>query len=189
MSATNHHVAITGHANLEKALGFLLVEPQGQTYNMAAFDQAYFYLESGLDSFCTLQGIPKDSLCMISGMARGADEIAAAFAIRNHLPLILFIPNSIAWHKNRGLSRGMRAQAIYYERILSYPNLARIDEVKKDYRGGDYRFANFARNQAMVDQADSVFSLQTYSSSGTDDCVRRAKRAGKFKGNLFPASV
>jgi len=152
------------------------LQPNGKKYNKEAFIKTYKMIEEALKGY--------KQITIISGMARGADEVFAFYAIKNNLPLILSIPNSVHWHKNRDLSRNMRAQAIYYDKILNYNKLT-IYEIKKDYNGNIFHFANFARNQHMVDIADMVFSFKSYNSSGTDDCIKRAKEQNKYIGNIY----
>jgi hypothetical protein len=36
----------------------------------------------------------------------------------------------------------------------------------------------------MVDISDGVFCYKSYDSTGTDDCIKRAKLQSKFVGNL-----
>lgn len=169
-------IAITGHTNIEKSLNLLLIADNGQKYNEDAFKKVFNYISEGLKKY--------NNPTIISGMARGVDEVFAFYAIKNNLPLILSVPNSIKWHKNRNLSRNMRAQAVYYDKILDYDKLE-IYEIKKEYNGNTYPFANFARNQHMVDIADGIFSFKTYDSTGTDDCIKRAKQQQKYLGNLY----
>jgi hypothetical protein len=78
----------------------------------------------------------------------------------------------------------MRAQAIFYDYILSYDKLE-IFEIKKIYNNKEYYFANFARNQHMVNISDGVYCFKSYNSSGTDDCIKRAKEQNKFLGNIY----
>jgi len=112
-------VAITGHTNIEKAVGRELKYDHGVFYDKVAFDLVYAEIETNLHKFCEERNIKFENLTFISGMARGVDEVFAILAIRNKLPLILSIPGSVSWHKNRGFSRGMRAQAVYYDKIIS----------------------------------------------------------------------
>ena len=176
-------IAITGHTNIEKAVGKELKYEHGMFYDKEAFDLVYAEIEKNLLKFCEERGIKFKNLTFISGMARGVDEIFAIMAIRNGLPLILSVPGSVSWHKNRGLSHGMRAQAVYYDKILSYENIVEIAEVKKHY-GKGFHFVNMARNQHMVDITDVLFSFKAYDSTGTDDCIKRGMEAEKYIGNL-----
>jgi hypothetical protein len=177
-------LAITGHTNIEKAVGLELKYPNGSNYDKNAFEQVYTEIETGLKSFCKEKNIDFQTLTLISGMARGVDEVFAIVAIRNNLELILSIPGSIHWHKNRGLSRDMRAQAVYYDKILKYEKLTEKYEISKNYNGETFYLVNLARNQHMVDIADGVFCFKAYDSTGTDDCIKRAKKKGNFLGNL-----
>lgn len=178
-------VAITGHTNIEKATNNPLTAPHGIKYNKNAFDMVYNDIFSHLHDYCHNHSIRFSDLTLVSGMARGVDEVFAILAIRNDLPLILSIPNSIPWHSSRSLSRGMRAQAVYYEKILNYSNLLEVHEINKHYDNKKYPFANFARNQHMVDIADVVFSYKAYDSTGTDDCIKRALQKRNYRGNVL----
>ena len=169
-------IALTGHTNIEKALDLKLIDDTGQKYNQAAFSEVFKMMSEKLSIY--------DKPVLVSGMARGADEVFAFYAIKHNLELILSIPNSITWHKNRGLSRGLRAQAIFYDYILEYNKLT-IYEIKKDYNNNIYQFANFARNQHMVDISDGVFSFKSYESTGTNDCIKRAEEQNKYLGNIY----
>ncbi len=177
-------LAITGHTNIEKAFDKPLKYENGIKYDSEIFELCYQTIFKNLSHYCESNHINFNDLTLISGMARGVDEVFAILAIRNDLPLIISVPQSIYWHKNRPLSRDMKAQAVYYEKILSYKNLTKF-EIKKDYNNQSFHFVNFARNQHMVDIADVVFSFKAYDSTGTDDCIKRAKKADKYGGNLL----
>lgn len=179
-------IAITGHANIEKALGMELLTEDGSSYNHDAYKKVYHDIIQALIKICDKHNITFNQLTLVSGMARGVDEIFAAIAIHYKLPLILSIPSSIRWHKDRDPSRGIRAQAVYYDYILKQPNIIKIFEIKKNYNNGNYHFVNMARNQHMVDIANIVISyrVSTYDSNGTDDCIKRAKEQNKYYGNV-----
>jgi len=176
-------IAITGHTNIEKACGLQLLQ-DGDIYDQNAWLEVYTTIETNLKKY--LQSINKDikDVTFISGMARGIDEIWAVIAIYNNCNLILSIPNSISWHKTRNRSRGIRAQAIYYDWILQHVPKENIFEIRKDYNGETYPYANAARNQHMVDIGNGVFSFKAYDSTGTDDCIQRAKKQNKYISNL-----
>lgn len=179
-------IAITGHTNIEKACDLELVSPNGTKYNREALEILISNIDIFVANLLQQHELSKKQLTLISGMARGVDEAFAIFAIRNQIPLILSIPGSLDWHSKRGLSRGMRAKAIYYPQIVSAPNIIGIYEISKSYGQGGHQFVNMARNQHMVDIADGVISYKSYDSSGTDDCIERAVLAGKYLGNVIP---
>ncbi len=172
------NISITGHADIERCI-FKKPKQEGQIYDKEAYDEVYKNIEKVINKL-----FPDKDITLISGMARGADEIFAKFAINNNLPLILSIPGSVKWHKDRGLSRGIRAQAIDYEDILKYKNIVKIYEVNKNYNGKMYDYVNFARNQQMVDISDKVLSYRIYQSSGTDNGIKVATEAKKYIGNI-----
>jgi len=176
-------VAVTGHVDIEAVfrrappLGGAAYDPE---VRLRVGEELACYLETVL---CERRGIAPSSLTIVSGMARGVDELAAFYAMDHDLPLICVVPNSVRWHQSRPAVKGVRAQAIEYPRILAYERV-QVVEVKKDYRGGPYPYANFARNQALVDIADEVISWKRRDSAGTEDCIQRARDAGKYFGNV-----
>jgi hypothetical protein len=176
-------VGITGHTNIEKASG-KKINGVGAEYDLESYETVLADIEKVLHIVADEYQIAFNDMTLVSGMARGIDEIFAEIAVRNNLKLILSIPNSIGWHKNRNLSRGVRAQAINYDRYVKYVNTVSIVEVKKDYRGKVYQFANFARNQNIIDESNLVLSYKAYDSTGTDDAIRAAKDANKYFGNV-----
>ena len=125
---------------------------------------------------------PIKQVRIIVGMARGLDEIAGLVAMDMGLPIVCCVPHSIDWHKNREKTQKGYVQARFYDRFLNYPH-ATWYEIKKTYSSG-WPFANFARNAAMVDLADRVISFKCYDSAGTDHCIKLAKKAGKYAGNI-----
>lgn len=183
--------AITGHANIEKALGMEPVDPEGQHYNMICYENVYLEILCNLNNYCDENNINFSDITLVSGMARGVDEIFALIAIHYNLKLILSIPASVRWHKDRQLSRGLRAQAIWYDDILAYKGIIKIIEVGKNYNRdipgtGNYPLVNLARNQNMVDICTGLFCyrVSNYDSTGTDDCIKRGKAQNKFLCNL-----
>ncbi|MBE0468061.1 MAG: hypothetical protein IBX55_00835 [Methyloprofundus sp.] len=178
-------IAITGHADIELALGVDKRYPEGEKYNREVFDRVYKDIEKGLSEYLGNQGLSLNDATFVSGMARGVDEVFAIMAIRHNLPLILSIPNSVKWHKDRPLRKGVRGQAVYYEKILSYDRIIEIYEINRLYNDIAYVYANFARNQHMIDISDTVFSYKVIPSPGTNDGILRAEKAGKYAGNLF----
>lgn len=181
-------IAFTGHTNIEKVCGIeydnsnLLKYEAHSQYDMDSYTIIFNRIHQFLLEFSFRFNIDIKDIEVISGMARGIDEIAALVAINLNLKLILAIPNSVSWHKQRPPSRGIRAQAIYYDYILNYSKLE-IVEIKKDY-GNGHPFANFARNQYMVDIADKVASYKVYDSTGTDHCIKAAIKKGNYLGNI-----
>jgi len=174
-------IAFTGHTNIEKATGGKLIS-EGSSYSEGVFEKLIAEFDRFIINYCKENSLKFQDIEIISGMARGVDEVAAIMAIRNNWNLILAIPNSIEWHKNRELSRGVKAQAIFYDYILN-SNPKEIHEIKKDY-GFGHQYANFARNKFMVDIADIVVSYKKYSSTGTDHCINAAIKKGNYYGNI-----
>lgn len=164
-------VAFTGHTNIEQACGKML-KSDGEVYDK----EAYRITKKALEDALFNKAKAKKGDTIISGMARGVDEIAADIAIEHGLNLVCAVPSSVQWHKSRPKSRGIRAQAINYDGILAYKNATTV-EVKKKYCGKQYIFVNFARNQYMIDYADKLIAFKRYDSTGTDDCINRAKKA------------
>lgn len=173
-------IAFTGHTNIEKCCG-LPVPENGNVYDKSAYDRVYNDLSMFMEKLSKLKNIPLNNFKIVSGMARGFDEVVAMYAINMNLDLILSIPHSIKWHKDRSPSRNgeLRAQAIWYDYILAYPKLT-IREVPK----GNEFFVNFARNIDMIDISKVVVSYKKYDSSGTDHCIKEAKKRNKYLGNI-----
>lgn len=167
-------LAFTGHTNIEKAYN---AEYSPNVYNHFALENCFKMIQLKILYFKEKFG----EVQVISGMARGVDEVAALVAIKHNLNLILAIPHSVDWHKNRKDS-GKRLQAIYYNDILNYRK-AQVFEVKKNY-GEGHIYANFARNAFMVDLADQVVSFKAYDSTGTDHCIAYAKKRHKYHSNI-----
>jgi len=119
---------------------------------------------------------------IIVGMARGVDEIAGIVAMDMDLDIVCCVPHTIQWHSARQPTNKGYVQARYYNRFLNYPKSIWI-EVKKTYSNG-HPFANFARNALMVDIANKVISFKCYDSTGTDHCIKLAKKANKYAGNI-----
>lgn len=179
-------IALTGHTNIEKCFDEKLID-NGNEYNIIAYNKAYLEIERYLFNIIEEKGLDKKDVAIISGMARGADEIIADIAYNHGMKLILSIPNSINWHKNRELRNlkdvSIRAQAINYDKFLKYENVE-IYQIKKDYGDGKHIYANFARNQHMVDICDILISFKKYDSTGTDHCIKAGKRQNKYYGNV-----
>lgn len=176
-------VAVTGHLDIEAAF-HRSPPPGGQAYDPAVRLRVGEELACHLETvLCPRLRTAPGDLTIVSGMARGVDEIAAFYAMDHGLPLVCVVPNSVRWHQSRPGVKGVRAQAIEYQRILAYEH-TRVVAVKKDYPGGPYPYANFARNQAMVDLADQVISWKRRESAGTEDCISRARDAGRYFGNV-----
>lgn len=179
-------LALTGHTNIEKCFNFIL-ENEGVKYNQTAYDLTYNSIEESVLNIRNQYCINHDDFILVSGMARGADEVFAEVAFRNNFKLYLSIPASVEWHKFRSHSNNRRVQAINYDKYLNYAS--KVFEIPKNYKSEyfpnmQYRYANFARNQHMVDISNKVISFKQYNSTGTDDCIKRAKEANKYLGNI-----
>lgn len=171
----------TGHGQIEKQLGLPFVD-NGEGYNPDAFN----WMMNEFDRFVLLHILPfrkKEDIAFVSGMARGFDEIVALYAIQNDIELILAIPNSLHWHMNR-VKTGAKLQAIFYEEILENIESGNVFIANKEYQGGPYQYGNFARNQLIVDLSACVYSFKIGHSTGTEDCIRRAKKKKRYAGNI-----
>ena len=166
-------------------------------YDKVVYDTVYSNIEKMINRILQNEEIQKKNLILISGMARGVDEVFADYAIKNNLSLVLSIPNSIEWHSTRGARKGGgRAQALKYQEILDYVNNkinngdknSGIYEIKKNYKSplSDevFKYANFARNQHMIDMSNIFISYKNYNSAGTDHAITAAKKSGKYYGNV-----
>lgn len=185
----------------ENNLGKILMETRSafgnnkkyhNEYDFFVYKKVYKEISEMIQTVLEDKKINISDIGMVSGMARGVDEIFAIYAMKNNIPLILSIPNSIDWHQNRDKSRGIRAQAVMYEDILNYVKdrisngctISKINEIKKDYNGKEYKYANFARNTNIVDESDIILSYYKYESSGTKDAIFKAKSEKKYYGNV-----
>jgi hypothetical protein len=146
-------------------------------YDEEIFNKVYNEIKTMMEKIIKDLSINKDSLTLISGMARGVDEIFTLYAIKNNFKLFASIPYSLSWHKARNGS------AINYDEILNY---AKKQQDSKKYKKviKIYQVLFFARNQYMVDMADMVISYLKYPSSRTFDTIKRAKDAYKYYGNI-----
>ena len=180
------YLAITGHANIEKALD--MKELDGKEYNIECFNKVKKEIENYINIYMEDKKI-KDikDIVFISGMARGADEIFALIAKENNCDLILAVPNSLNWHMNRNIrANGGYAQALNYQEILDYVNNnknSNFFEIRKNYNGQIYKYANFARNDFMVLNADNIISYQRNRSPGTEHAIASSKKHGNYYGN------
>lgn len=169
-----YKIAITGHANIESCFG-VDIPDNGEIYDKEIYNKVYTEINETVEKIIAEKG----EVCLISGMARGVDEIFADIAMNKNLPLIICVPYSVSWHKNRGHSRGFRPQAVKYDNILAYKNLIQINNIPKRYKGHVYMYANFARNKAMVDISDEILIYSLKESPGTDNCIKHILNAGR----------
>jgi len=184
------YLAITGHANIEKAVHETSVY---NGYNEEVYKKFELDVKLAIEKICLKYNLKQENLVLISGMARGVDEIFALYAVQHNLDLILAVPNSVWWHKNRDpRNDGTKAQAEKYEEILKYVKTKEkektgsgIFEIKKNYRGKEYQYANFARNDFMVFNSDGIISHKIDKSPGTSHAVESAIAAGKYLGNIY----
>jgi len=182
-------IGFTGHTNIEKANG-IEIKDNGRIYNNEIYEKVLNEIKASINELKKVKNI-KD-IGIVSGMARGVDEIAAYYAIINNLPLILSIPNSIKWHRNRPFSRGVKAQAIKYDEIIKYVlnrinngcKYSKINEISSNYLGIQYKYANEARNQNIIDASTYVISYLKYPSTGTLDGIKKAKEKNKYFINI-----
>lgn len=175
-------IAITGHMDIERCFGIKQVD--NHEYNEEAFNKTYDEIEQYLWSICKERNIKFQDLELISGMARGVDEVFARIAMNNNLKLILSIPKSIEYHQHKVVKATptIKIQALDYNTILSYP-FKEVVEVNDNLNKGGYGYF-LARNQSMVDLSDYVISYKRYESTGTNDCIDRAKEQNKYIGNV-----
>ena len=89
----NKIIAFTGHTNIEKCCG-LPVPENGNVYDKSAYDRVYNDLSMFMEKLSKLKNIPLNNFKIVSGMARGFDEVVAMYAINMNLDLILSIPHS-----------------------------------------------------------------------------------------------
>lgn len=179
---TKLKLAVTGHVNIEKANGKEMLDPQ--EYDPDVFDMVKREIERMLAAVIEKEEIESKNLTLITGMARGVDDIVALYAMEHNLPLIAAIPYRLSWHRAR------KDSAIEYDRIIEYID-KRDDSLYKEIEKGFEETPNafFARNQYMVDEADLVVSYLKYRSTGTLDTIGRAKAAEKYFCNIDELKV
>lgn len=120
---------------------------------------------------------------MCSWLVRRIDEAFALAAIELNLPLIIIVPKSVNWHKDlKTHPKFGRAQALYYEIILSYNQLT-IIEFDNNPLNSENVFDQ--RNSVLVDTADKVYSFFLIETHGTQHCILKAKYKGIYQYNLF----
>lgn len=185
-------LGITGHANIEKANKKDLPN-NGESYDKEVYETVFKEIHKMVTKIKEEEKIETKDLVFVSGMARGADEIFALYAMSKGIPIIASIPHSLSWHRNRSARAGnVRAQAIKYDDIINYIEnkiksgceFSKIVEVPKNYNGKAYKYANFARNQNIIDESNGIMSYYKYSSSGTTDAIKKAKKENKYIGNV-----
>ena len=185
-------IAFTGHTNIEKCCKSILINSgnttnlkdydlinDGEVYNTKAWNMVYDHLEKFIKMLIEKYG----KISIISGGARGIDEIVANVALNLDLDLYLFIPGSDSWYLNREKSRGIRAQSIDLYRLFNYKKCIKYN-IYKTYCNKTYKFVNFARNQAMVDNCHIMYSYKIYDSTGTDNAIKLASEQEKYGGNV-----
>lgn len=112
---------------------------------------------------------------IISGMALGWDQALAYAAIQNSIPFIAYVP--FAGQENAWPQESKDR----YHRFLR-----RASEVKIICEGGYAPWKMQVRNQAMVDDCDSVLALWNGSAGGTGNCIKYANKVSKEIINLWP---
>lgn len=170
------NIGITGHTNIEKCHN--LNDTNTFVYDLNAFNKTYNEIEKALLNFIK----DKKDITLVSGMARGVDEIFALIAIKHNFKLILCIPNSMNWYKNK-IVNNLKIQALNFDEILKYNNIITIIESKENYNQGNYGYF-LSRNQDIVDQSDVILSYKKYESKGTNDCIERAIKSNKYLFNI-----
>jgi len=175
-------VTITGHLNIERCFGINQLD--NSVYDKESYNNVFNDIENYLINFVKEHGIKLKDLELVSGMARGVDEIFALIAIKHNLKLIISIPKSINYHRNKIIKEtpNLKIAALKYKEILEYKKLT-IIEVNDNLNKGGYGYF-LARNADMVNRSDYVFSYKCYDSTGTNDCIERAKSNNKYKGNI-----
>lgn len=177
-------LGITGHRDIEKVFGADMPS-NGNRYDQESFEKIYKLVFKKVVGIIKDMNLKREEILFVSGMARGADEVLALLAMKLNVDLMITVPNSVEWHKNRGASNGFRAQAIYYDSILEYKKLVSSLEIKKNYKGGNYKYAALARNQSIIDESTAILSVFGYYSNGTADAIKRAEEADIYAGNVL----
>lgn len=171
-------IGITGHCNIEKCHQ----ENDANTfiYNELAFEKTFGEIELYILNYIKENNLKK--VTFVSGLARGVDEIFALIAIKHNLDLILCVPKELNWYKNKIID-GLKIQAINFDLIVNYKNVKIIIESNDNLSQGNYGYF-LKRNDDIVNESDIVFSYKRYESSGTNDCIKRAKDKNKYISNI-----
>ena len=148
-----------------------------------------------LITLTTLKAVHGDSLRVVSGMAEGFDEALAKAALHLNIPVIAMLPNAgygrYYWGRNSLTGRDRFEefeqllsrcnQVIYTDRLfkIAGKGLYYDPHTRKAFfrRAKGLVHSNFVRNQGLVNWSDELLVYQS-ESSGTSDCVTRAKKAG-----------
>ncbi len=178
-------IGFTGSRNVEEQNNMTLLN-KGIIYNDRAYNLVYKEIDIAVKTIMLENNLNFSDLRIVSGMARGFDEIRAIYRMDRNIPLILSIPESAIHHKNK-TSVKIKTQAIKYNQILKYvenDDKSQLFEIKDDYKDEKFKYANFARNQHIVDMSDTVVSYMKSHSNGTYDCIQRRKKQKKYYGNI-----
>lgn len=134
--------------------------------------------------------ISAGNLILIAGGAEGFDEMFAAVGFRNNIPVMLYIPTrdygDYYWRRNSKCDENRMRE---FEHMLSLAHSVhymedRYGSYRKTMQGPKYEVngklihANFARNQAMVDDCHGCCAYD-FPSRGAQDAIRRVREAGK----------
>lgn len=148
-----------------------------------------------LNTLTALKAVHGDGLRVVSGLAEGFDEALAKAALELGIPVIAMLPNAgygrYYWGRNSLLGRDRMDefeellsrcnQVVYSDRLfgikgrgLYYDPRTRQASFTK---GPGLVHSNLVRNQLIVNWSDLLLVYRP-ESSGTADCVTRAKKAG-----------
>ena len=118
-------------------------------------------------------------LMVISGMAEGWDELVARKCIDLRVPFIAAVPHpgygAYYWSADHSLTGADRTPD--FNCLLA--SASEVHYICAGIYDQSGLHSNFARNQWMVDRADEMVVHREAKSRGTDDCLRRAEKAGK----------
>lgn len=178
-------IGFTGSRDIEDQNNMELLN-KGLTYNDKTYNLVYKEIDIAVKYILLENNLTFKDIKIDSGMARGFDEVRALYRMDRKIPLILSIPESVIHHKNK-TSKKIKTQAIKYNQILKYVENnkeSEIFEIKDEYNGDKYKYANFARNQNIVDNSNVIISYMKKHSNGTYDCIQRRKKKKIYLGDI-----
>lgn len=178
-------IGFTGSRDIEDQNNIELLN-KGLTYNDKAYNLVYKEIDIAVKYILLENNLTFKDIKIDSGMARGFDEVRALYRMDRKIPLILSVPESVIHHKNK-TSKKIKTQAIKYNQILKYVENnkeSEIFEIKDEYNGDKYKYANFARNQNIVDNSNVIISYMKKHSNGTYDCIQRRKKKKIYLGDI-----
>ena len=112
---------------------------------------------------------------LITGMALGVDQWAAALCIRHSIPFIAAVPcmeHEIKWND--------KSQELYFRLLNKAEEVVVVTQTPYNSK------VMQKRNVWMVDHADTLLAVWDGSKSGTANCIASARKQGKKLYRITP---